>query len=116
MRPHSFDDALPEFIAAFLVNRFVANDRQFMSARRHKDQHRIAFARLVHTEPMKLPLRRSKGITLQFASLDQNANLTGGPRFRFANRLDDPVVLEFAKKVSGPHFYHQLEPAPPPPK
>ena len=104
MRPHSFHDALPEFIAAFFVNRVVANDRKFMNTRRDKNEHRIALARLVHTEPMKLPLRGHEGITLQFAALDQNANLTGGFRFSFVNRLNDPVVLEFAKEFSRSHL------------
>ena len=64
MRPHSFHDALPEFIAAFFMNRVVPNDRKFMNARRDKNEHRIALARLVHTEPMKLALCSLEGITL----------------------------------------------------
>ena len=64
MRPHSFHDALPEFIAAFFMNRVVPNDRKFMNARRDKNEHRIALARLVHTEPMKLALCSREGITL----------------------------------------------------
>ena len=64
MRPHSFHDALPEFIAAFFMNRVVPNNRKFMNTRRDKNEHRIALARLVHTEPMKFPLRRNERITL----------------------------------------------------
>ena len=64
MRPHSFHDALPEFIAAFFMNRVVPNNRKFMNTRRDKNEHRIALARLVHTEPMKLPLCSLEGITL----------------------------------------------------
>ena len=64
MRPHSFHDALPEFIAAFFMNRVVPNNRKFMNARRDKNEHRIALARLVHTEPMKLPLRGLEGVIL----------------------------------------------------
>src|SRR6476619_8624239 len=104
MRPHSFDDVLPEFIAAFFMNRVVPNDRKFLNTRRDKNEDRIAFARLVHTEPMKLPLRRNKGVTLQFAALDQNANLTRGFRFSFVNRLNDSIVLEFAKEFSRSHL------------
>jgi hypothetical protein len=59
MRSHCFRNALPEFIAAFLMNRVVANDRKFMNTRRDKNEHGIVFARLVHTEPMKLHLRRN---------------------------------------------------------
>jgi len=64
MRPHPFHDALPEFIAAFFMNRVVPNDRKFMNARRDKNEHCIALARLVHTEPMKLALCSLEGITL----------------------------------------------------
>ena len=64
MGPHSFHNALPEFIAAFFMNRVVANNRKFMNTRRDKNEHRIALARLVHTEPMKLPLCSLEGITL----------------------------------------------------
>ena len=86
------------------MNRLVANDGKFMNTRRDKNEHRIALARLVHTEPMKLPLRGNEGITLQFPALDQNANLTGRFRFSFVNRLNNPVVLEFAKEFSRSHL------------
>ena len=76
MRPHSFHDALPQFIAAFFVNGLVANDGELMNTRRDENEHRITFARLVHTEPLKLPLCGNERITLQFPALDQNANLT----------------------------------------
>ena len=77
MRPHSLHNALPEFIAAFFMNRAVPNDRKFMNTRRDKNEHRIALARLVHTEPMKLSLRRDEWITFQLPALNQNANLAG---------------------------------------
>ena len=92
------------------MNRVIANDSEFMRARCDKNQHRIALARLMHTEPMKLPLRRNKGIALQLSALDQNANLTGRFRFRVANRFDDPIVLELAEKFSRSHFVTSLIP------
>ena len=61
---HRSNDALPEFIPAFFMNRFIANDSEFVNTRRHKNEHRIAFARLVHTQPVKLFLRRDKRITV----------------------------------------------------
>ena len=64
MRPHSLHNALPEFIAAFFMNRAIPNDRKFMNTRRDENEHRVAFARFVHTEPMKLSLRRDECITL----------------------------------------------------
>lgn len=104
MPPHFFYNALPKFTAAFLVNRFVANNSEFMNTWRDKNEHRIALARLVHTEPMKSPLCSLERITLQFAALNQNANLTGSFRFGLPDRLNDPVVLEFAKEFSGSHL------------
>ena len=104
MSPHSFHNALPEFIAAFFMNCVIPNNREFVSTRRDKNEHGITLARLVHTQPMKLPLRRNKRITLQFPALDQDPNLTGGFRFRFLNRLNDLIVLEFAEEFSRSHL------------
>ena len=95
MRPHVFRDSLPEHVAAFLVDRFVANNGELVRARRHENQHRITLARFVHIEPMKLPLCRNERITFQFATLDQDANLTGRFHFRLADRPNDPIMLEF---------------------
>lgn len=55
---HCGDNALPEFIAAFLMNRFIAHNGELMNTRRDKNEHRITLARLVHSEPMKFLLRR----------------------------------------------------------
>ena len=101
---HCRRDALPELIATFFVNGLVANDGKFMNTRRDKNQHRIALARLVHAEPMELPLRGNKGITLQFPALDQNANLTGGPGLHLVNRLNNSIVLEFAEEFPRSHL------------
>jgi hypothetical protein len=104
MRSHSFNNALPEFIAAFFMNRVIANDRKFVNTRRDKNEHRIALARLMHTEPMKLPLCCNKRITIQFATLDQNANLTGGSGLHLVNRFNNPIVLEFAEEFLRSHL------------
>lgn len=104
MRSHSFHNALPEFAAAFLVNRLVSNNRELMNTRGDKNKHRIALLRLVHAKPMKLFLRRGERINLQFPALDQNANLTGGFRFGLPNRLNNPVVVEFAEEFSRSHL------------
>jgi hypothetical protein len=58
MHAHCFHNALPKLIPASFMNRVVANDREFMHTRRDKNQHSVAPARLVHTEPVKLLLRR----------------------------------------------------------
>jgi len=36
IRPHSFDNTLPEFFAAFLVNRLVTDDCEFVRAWRYE--------------------------------------------------------------------------------
>jgi hypothetical protein len=95
MRPHVFRDSLPEHVTAFLVDRFVANNSELVRARRHENQHRITLARFVHIEAMKLPLSRNERITFQFATLDQDANLTGRFHFGLADRLNDPIMFEF---------------------
>src|ERR1700757_173424 len=83
MRPHSLHYTLPEFIAAFFMNRAVPNDGKFMKTRRDQNEHRIALALFVHTKPMKLRLRRNQRITLQLTALDENPNFTRGFRFGF---------------------------------
>ena len=86
------------------MNGFVANDREFMSTGHYENQHGVALVRIVHTEPMKLSLRRNQWIGLQFAALNKNANLTGSISLGFTNRLHDAVVVDFAKKFSCSHL------------
>ena len=95
MRPHVFGDLLPEYVAAFLVDRFVANNGELVRTRRHENQHRITLARFVHIEPMKLPLCRNERITFQFSTLNKGANLAGRFHFGLADGLNDPIMLEF---------------------
>ena len=57
MHPHSVHNAMPELVAAFFVNRFVADYGDLVRAWRHENQHRIALARRAHTQLMKLFLR-----------------------------------------------------------
>ncbi len=78
MRPHSFDNALPELVAAFLMNRFIADDGELVRAWRDENQNRVLLTCLVHTKLMKLFLRCSEWIAAQFAALNINANLAGG--------------------------------------
>jgi len=57
MCPHFLDNGLPKLLAAFFVNRLVANDGELVSAWRYEDQNRITLLRPVHTKLMKLLLR-----------------------------------------------------------
>ena len=62
MCAHSIDKSLPELFAAFFMNRFIADHGKLARARRHENEHGIAFARFVNTELMKFLLRRDKWI------------------------------------------------------
>jgi hypothetical protein len=53
---------------------------------------------------MKLLLCRNERITFQFATLDQDADLTGRFHFSLADRLNDSIVLEFGKEFSRSHM------------
>ena len=77
MLAHKIDNPPPISLATFFVDRLVTHNRELVYARRHKNQHGIAFARFVNTEPMKFLLRRDKWIDAEFAALNINADLTG---------------------------------------
>jgi len=77
MCPHSTYNVLPELLAAFFVNRFIANNSELVCSWRYENQHRIALAGLVHSETLKLFLRNDQRIGAQFAALNINANFAG---------------------------------------
>src|SRR5260370_4875974 len=116
MLAHSVDQLLPKRFAALFRDRLVAHNSELMRARRDENEHSVALRRFVHSKPMKFFLRSDQWIDIQFAALNENPNLTGSFRLRFADCGDDPVVLAFAEKFFGAHSPYQLEPAPPPPK
>jgi hypothetical protein len=77
MLAHSIDNLLPEFRAAFLVNRFIADHGEFMRPGRNENEHGIALACFIHPQSTKFFLRRDQWVCLQLAALDVNANLAG---------------------------------------
>ena len=77
MLAHSIDNLLPEFRAAFLVNRFVADHGEFVRPGRNENEHGIALACFIHSQAMKFLLRRDQWVCVQLAALDVNANLAG---------------------------------------
>src|SRR6476646_1398331 len=77
MRPHSFDNALPKLVTAFLVNGSIANNGELVLAWRHENSDRIALRGLVHLELLKFFLRNNQGISFHFAALNINTNLAG---------------------------------------
>ena len=77
MLAHCIDNLLPEFLAAFLVNRFIADDGEFMRPGRNENEDGIALACFMHPQSMKFFLRRDQWVCVQLAALDVNANLAG---------------------------------------
>src|SRR5713226_7723595 len=104
MFAHSVDQLLPKRFAALFVNRLVAHDSELVGARRHENKHSIAPRRFMHSEPMKFLLCGDQRIDIQLAALNENANLARRFRLRVANRLHNPIVLEFAQKFFGSHL------------
>jgi hypothetical protein len=104
MCPHSTYNVLPELFAALFVNRFVANNGEFVRSWRYENQHRIALAGLVHSETLKLFLCNDQRIDIELSALNINTNLAGSFRFGISNRLDNAVMLKLAKKFPGSHF------------
>ena len=78
MNAHSIHDVLPEVLATFFVNRFIADNGELVRSRRYENQYGIALTRLVHSESLKLFLRNNQRIGFGFAPLDIDPNLTGG--------------------------------------
>jgi hypothetical protein len=77
MGAHRIYNALPEFLAAFLVNSFVTDDGKFMRPGRNENEHRVALACFMHSQSMKFSLRRDQRVCVQLAALDVNANFAG---------------------------------------
>ncbi|MEY2547087.1 MAG: hypothetical protein QOG48_2204 [Verrucomicrobiota bacterium] len=86
------------------MNPFIADHREFVRARRNKNQDAISFARLVHAEPVKSSRRRRQRIAFQFSALNINTNFSRRFRFRLFDRADDTIVFEFAQKFFRAHF------------
>jgi hypothetical protein len=103
MRAHGIDQALPKLFAALFVNRFVANDRELVRARRHENQNGVAFSRSVHTELMESFGRGGERIAVQFPALHINTNLPRCFRFCVSDRSNDTIVLEFTEEFFRPH-------------
>jgi hypothetical protein len=115
MRAHAFDKLLPELLATFFMDGFVADNGKLMRARRNENEDGIALWSLVHPKAMKSFLRDHQGIVLQLSALNVNADLTRCFCFCIANRLHDSIMVKLAEKFFRAHRDYQLEPAPPPP-
>ena len=78
MFAHMIDNSLPKLFPAFLMNRFVADDRKFVRAGRDENKDCVAVMRLVHPQLVKFSLRRDHRIDIQLSALKIDANLAGG--------------------------------------
>ena len=105
MRTHRLDQALPKLLAALLVDGFVTDHGKLARAWCHKNQHRVSFRGLVHSKTMKFFLCGDQWIDIQFAALNEDADLTGRFRFGVFDRIDNAIVLELAQKFFGVHSF-----------
>src|SRR5436190_19415605 len=103
MGAHFIHNVLPEFFAAFFVNRLVADNGEFVGPRRYENKNGVALPGLGHSETLKFLLRNDQRIGIQFSALNINANLAGGFRFRFTNRAHNSFMLKPTEKVSRSH-------------
>ena len=103
MFAHSGNKVLPKLFTAPFVDGFIADHGELMRAGCDKNEDAVAFACLVHSEPLEFFLCRHERIALQLSTLNIDADLRGGFRFGFANPLHDPVVLKLAQKFSCSH-------------
>ena len=93
MARHFARDFLPEFISATRLNRAIANHRELPGARSDEQQNAISFLALLHPQMMENPLRGGHCI-LRFLAADEDADFGAHFGLRFANRLDDGIVLK----------------------
>ncbi len=103
MLAHFFDQPLPELLTAFAMDRFVPHDGELVGARGDENQNVAVLSVLVKAKPLKSLLCGNQRIVLQFAALNENANLAGGLRFDIANRFYDLVVFQPAQKFFRSH-------------
>jgi hypothetical protein len=82
MFAHALYEALPQLLAALLVDRLVSDDRELVRAGRHSSENIVLLPVLVHCEAAKSFVGRNDRIVRNFAALNKNANLAGRLWFR----------------------------------
>jgi hypothetical protein len=93
---HSFDDSLPQLLAASLMNGLVTNHRELVRAGRNKDQNRRPMPGFVHTELVKPLLCGHQRIAPEFSTLNIDPEIRRRFLFRLPNRGNDAIVLKLA--------------------
>lgn len=90
---HLVRDFFPKFIAAALMHRAVADDREFSNARCDEKQNAIFFRALVHAQMMEHFSGGGHGV-IRFLAADEDADLAAHFAFDLGNLLDDGIVLQ----------------------
>ena len=90
---HGFRQLPPEFISAFCVDGFIADDGKLVRARGHKNKHAVPFRRLVHAQAHEFRLRGGDGVVNVFGA-DADADFAGGFLLCRADRRNDFVVVQ----------------------
>lgn len=73
--PHLFHHPAPKIVAAFLMDSGVAHDREFLGARRDKNEDCIAMLGPVHLEFEELLLRERQCFATDLATLKIDADV-----------------------------------------
>src|SRR5207248_3675257 len=100
---HLADQSLPQFFAALLMNRFIADDRELVRSRCNENENVTVLRVVVQSEAVKSFLGGAQGIAIQLSALNKYPDPAGGRRFGFANRLHDSVVPKLAEEFFGSH-------------
>jgi len=103
MVAHFVDEALPQLLAALLVDRFVADDRKFVGARRDPDQNVVVVSVFMQSQSLKSFLGGDERIVFYLAALNEDADLAGSFQFRLADRVRDLIVFKIAEKLLCSH-------------
>jgi hypothetical protein len=99
---HGVRQLPPEFVPAFCMNAFVANDGKLVRARRHKNQHAVPLRGLIQAQPQEFHLRGSYRIVNAFVT-DSDVDPAGGLVFGVSNCRDNIVVLQVFGKSPRVH-------------
>src|SRR5436190_6303740 len=116
MLAHRDDEMIPKLSTTLRMNAIVSDNRKLSGPRCDEDQDPISLVGLFHTEPLEFGSGFNQRLAIQLASLNVNANLPGGIRFRRPDCGDDAIVVQLAQKILRSHRIYQLPLEPPPPK
>src|ERR1051326_4584375 len=106
-------DLVPKTRGYFLIEAFVAEDRELFFFAREKQQHSVAQRGLRHAEAFESALGDEANVAAGDARLDVYADLARRLLFRVGDRFHDARLIDLFEKLFVRH--HQPPLAPPPP-